>query len=39
MLAGLGLFYWVQFDIEQDDLEGDGPYASAEIIGTALEVA
>jgi len=39
MLAGPGVFYWVSFDVEQMDVEGDGPYVSGEIIGTALEVA
>jgi hypothetical protein len=35
--AGQDLFYWVQFDKGQYDVDGDGPYADGEILASYLE--
>ena len=38
-LHGPLLFYWVVFDVPQDDGSGDGPYAQAEIDSRYLSPA
>ena len=35
--AGQDLFYWVQFDEGQYDVDGDGPYGDGEILASYLE--
>jgi|NGEPerStandDraft_5_1074534.scaffolds.fasta_scaffold38415_2 hypothetical protein len=38
-LKGLLLFQWVEFDVPQQDADGDGPYAGGEIELDHLEAA
>ena len=36
--SGLQSYYWVEFDDERRDADGDGPYREAEIAAAALHL-